>query len=228
MTMSLEQPVQQRMPPQLEAALAPLESPAFANILLVHDRAAHARDLGSVIHSLRSDLRCSVASNLFEVLRVLDEDGGFDVVIVDLHCLGLDGFAQVRARYPDFKLLAFEFPGCDVSAQTQFAELLADFSRPARSSRSVTAQPPMTAAGVAQGETQRLTRRELDVMCLIRDGLPNKSIANNLGITEGTVKVYARAIFRKLGVRNRTQAALSASTLLGAVELPEGDVFLRA
>jgi DNA-binding NarL/FixJ family response regulator len=41
-------------------------------------------------------------------------------------------------------------------------------------------------------------------------GLPNKLIARELGLTEGTVKVHLLAIFRTLGVRNRTEAVLAA------------------
>jgi DNA-binding NarL/FixJ family response regulator len=53
-----------------------------------------------------------------------------------------------------------------------------------------------------------LTTRELEVLRLLRDGMPNKSIARQLGITEATVKAHLSSAFQRLGVRDRTQAAL--------------------
>jgi DNA-binding NarL/FixJ family response regulator len=49
-----------------------------------------------------------------------------------------------------------------------------------------------------------LTRRERQVALLASNGLPNKLIARQLGLTEGTVKQHLNTIFRKIGVRNRT------------------------
>ena len=48
-----------------------------------------------------------------------------------------------------------------------------------------------------------LTKREQSVATLVCDGLSNKSIAQQLGITEGTVKMHVRHILRKVGVRGR-------------------------
>lgn len=54
----------------------------------------------------------------------------------------------------------------------------------------------------------RLSDREVDVLQLVGHGESNKAIAIRLGLTEATVKVHLRAIFRKVDVQNRTQAAL--------------------
>lgn len=56
----------------------------------------------------------------------------------------------------------------------------------------------------------RLTTREFDILQLIATGKSNKEIALALHLTEGTVKGYVSAIFDKLGVADRTQAALYA------------------
>ncbi len=53
-----------------------------------------------------------------------------------------------------------------------------------------------------------LTPRQLDVLELIRRGQSNKEIARSLTLAEGTVKMHCVAIFRELGVSNRTQAAV--------------------
>lgn len=55
-----------------------------------------------------------------------------------------------------------------------------------------------------------LTERELDVLRLIAQGQSNKEIAVTLHLTEGTIKGYVSAILAKLGVADRTQAALYA------------------
>ncbi len=52
-----------------------------------------------------------------------------------------------------------------------------------------------------------LSPRQAAIHKLLADGLSNKQVARELGILEGTVKVQNRALFRKLGVKNRTQAA---------------------
>ena len=59
-----------------------------------------------------------------------------------------------------------------------------------------------------------LTRRERELIELVRQGLRNRDIASELGVTEGTVKVYLHAIFDKLRVENRTELALKAAELI--------------
>ena len=58
-----------------------------------------------------------------------------------------------------------------------------------------------------------LTDRQADVLKLIRQGLPNKSISRRLQLAEGTVKVHVSAVLKALGVRNRTQAVVAADRL---------------
>ncbi len=57
---------------------------------------------------------------------------------------------------------------------------------------------------------QVLTPREGDVLRLVAAGLTNRQVATELGIAEKTVKTHATSVFAKLGVRDRTQAALYA------------------
>ena len=48
----------------------------------------------------------------------------------------------------------------------------------------------------------------------MRKGLRNREIAEQLGVTEGTVKVYLHAVFEKLGVSTRTELAIRADEFL--------------
>lgn len=60
------------------------------------------------------------------------------------------------------------------------------------------------------GPDTQLTVREQEVLEMIGDGLPNKTIARRLGISERTVKSHLTNVYQRLGVTDRTQAALWA------------------
>lgn len=68
----------------------------------------------------------------------------------------------------------------------------------------------------AQAEKALLSPRERGLVQLVRQGLRNRDIAEKLGITEGTVKVYLHSIFEKTGVANRTELAIRASEWVGS------------
>ena len=63
----------------------------------------------------------------------------------------------------------------------------------------------------AGGPTGELSAREQEVLSLVRQGLANKQIARRLGISERTVKAHLTRIFQRIGVADRTQAALWAA-----------------
>jgi DNA-binding NarL/FixJ family response regulator len=64
----------------------------------------------------------------------------------------------------------------------------------------------------ARSEEQRadLSKREREVLALVAEGLPNKLIARRLEISEKTVKTHLTSVFQRIGVSDRTQAALWA------------------
>jgi DNA-binding NarL/FixJ family response regulator len=83
----------------------------------------------------------------------------------------------------------------------------------------------VSSTGVGGGGDLSLTRRELQILRLARDGVGNKEIARDLWITEQTVKFHLSNVYRKLGVSNRTRASrvaeqhglLSIMALVGVV-----------
>ncbi len=65
---------------------------------------------------------------------------------------------------------------------------------------------------------ETLTPREMDVLQLLAEGLPNRKIAARLKVNERTVKYHVSAIIAKLSARNRTEAVMRAIEL-GLVSL---------
>lgn len=155
-----------------------------------------------------------------------------DVVLMDLSMPVLDGVAATR-------LLLAELPRTRVVALTSFSDrqrvtdvlaagatgyVLKD-SRPddllaavrAAADGHVPLDPRVAAALLPSREvplTEQLSEREKQVLRLVAAGLANKQIARRLGIAESTVKVHTGNIFRRIGVTDRTSAALWAKERL--------------
>ncbi len=78
----------------------------------------------------------------------------------------------------------------------------------------LTSRARQLAAGSGRGRPMQLAPRERQLIGFVRKGLRNREIAEQLGVTEGTVKVYLHAIFEKLGVATRTELAIRADEFL--------------
>lgn len=73
---------------------------------------------------------------------------------------------------------------------------------------------------------QDLTRRQLEVLECLREGLANKQIARSLDMSEATVKVHVRKLMKRLGASNRTQAAVMAMQRLQESDRPHSAIDL--
>jgi two-component system, NarL family, nitrate/nitrite response regulator NarL len=82
--------------------------------------------------------------------------------------------------------------------------------QPERNASNETAQASTTFA-------HKLSARESEILRGLMEGAPNKVIARRFGLSEATVKVHVKAILRKIGAGNRTQAAMWAAEHLSAV-----------
>ncbi len=151
-----------------------------------------------------------------------------DIVVLDLVLPGLSGLEalrRLRADHPDVKVVVLTSFGGEqavLSAVRAGAAgyLLKDVGprELADALRSVAAGGsmlhPQVAATVmrsmAAEQRDPLTPRETEVLKLIARGLTNRLIARELALSEKTVKAHVSAVLLKLGVADRTQAALHA------------------
>ena len=155
-----------------------------------------------------------------------------DVVLLDLVMPGLDGVAaitQLTAESPDTRVLVLtSFPDDDkllAAVQAGAAGYLLKDVAPselanavravARGEAALSSRPAARllreyAQGGSQTTSVALTRREREVLALVGRGLANKQIARELAIAEKTVKTHVSHVLSKLGLADRTQAALYA------------------
>ncbi|KAB1072678.1 LuxR C-terminal-related transcriptional regulator [Methylobacterium planeticum] len=177
------------------------------------------------------------AASLDEALMLLDEHAGIRFAAFDLAIPGIGtplNLRSVREVFPDIRIavtggngrrdeifqalqaslhgyLPRAFGPSEVAAAFRHVlaggvfvpPSLADLPLPSEAAASFEPSRAIS-AGV------RLTPRQQDVLRLIRSGKSNKEIARTLGLTENTVKVHANALYRALGVRDRTGAAQRA------------------
>ena len=155
-----------------------------------------------------------------------------DVILMDLVMPNLDGVAamrELRARVPESRVIVLTSFLDDErllpSIQAGAAGYLLKNSEPAELVRAIRAAhggetiiDPTVASRLVQAiadgrrsaADQALTGREREVLELIARGRSNKRIAFELGISEKTVKTHVGHVLAKLGVSDRTQAALLA------------------
>ncbi len=145
-----------------------------------------------------------------------------DVVLLDVQLPGLDGLGCLEAlaeRHPQVKvamLSAVEDPQVIESAfrrgaRAYILKSVNPFDLPAAIRQIVdetVIHPPHGVSGPTQTSEQRsgLSEKEMAVLAQVSQGHSNKEIAARLWLSEQTVKFHLRNIYRKLGIKSRTEA----------------------
>ncbi len=189
-----------------------------------------------VIHQHCDDITISESSDLDSTLTALDASNDIDLLLLDLHMPGsqdLFGLITVRQKYPSVPVVvvsASDDPSIINRAMGHGASgfipksLSADTLHTAIKTVAEGGQwlPPNIAHSLSPitdeekslaTKISTLTPQQYRVLCYLREGWLNKQIGFELGVTEATVKAHITAIFRKLGVTNRTQAVIELSKM---------------
>ncbi|WP_457969615.1 response regulator transcription factor [Pseudomonas sp. R4-84] len=184
----------------------------------------------AVTLGLGSDVRLTEVASIAELEARLAEKADWDLVLLDLNMPGAYGFSGLvllRGQYPQIPVVmvsaqeeasvmvkAREFGASGFIPKSSSLEMIqravkavlsGDVSWPPQAFEAVSVSDEAKAASEGLAS---LTPQQFRVLTMVCEGLLNKQIAYELNVSEATIKAHVMAIFRKLNVRTRTQAAL--------------------
>jgi DNA-binding NarL/FixJ family response regulator len=215
--------------------------PAGKHILVIDDHPLMRGALGETIHHLDSSCKVYFADSKAHALEMIEDPNSIDLILLDLRlpdCVGLDALLALREAAPHIPLVVLS----GETARETILECIeygaVGYVPKTMESGGVTHALKMVLSGhifvpldlISKGvngditrRTKRpkggdprelgLTLRQVEVLKLILQGLPNKIICKRLALAEGTVKVHVAGVLRTLGVNNRTQAVVAANEL---------------
>jgi DNA-binding NarL/FixJ family response regulator len=203
-------------------------------ILLADDHPLFREGVKQVLFQLDERMVVVDAQDYPTLFTQTEAHPDVDLALIDLNMPGMpsrSGILEFRYRFPDLPLVI-------LSASESRQDIEQAFSAGAlgyipKSSPSpailhalnlvlsggmyvpplVNQPPPADAPPPARPVTKpgiSLTTRQTEVLHYLLQGMPNKAIARSLNFSEGTVKIHMAAIFRALGVNNRTEAVIAA------------------
>lgn len=198
-------------------------------ILIVDDHQIVRRGLRMTIDAEKDMQVVDEAVNGAQVLKLIKKHKP-DVVLMDLQMPGMDGvdaLKELRPEFPELPVLILTTFSDDAHVYAALragasgfllkemgGDELVDAIRGAAKGRPQLhpdiAKRLMARAPMPDDPFENLTDRERDILKLMARGLSNKEIAGELTLTEMTVKGYVSDVLMKLGVNDRTQAALMA------------------
>jgi DNA-binding NarL/FixJ family response regulator len=179
---------------------------------------------------LGPDARLVEAESIADLEARLTEKSDWDLVLLDLNMPGAYGFSGLvllRGQYPQVPVVMVsaqeeaavvvksrEFGASGFIPKSSSLEIIQKAVRtvldgdvwwPPQVNESISVSPEAKAASEGLAS---LTPQQFRVLTMVCEGLLNKQIAYELSVSEATIKAHVTAIFRKLNVRTRTQAAL--------------------
>jgi DNA-binding NarL/FixJ family response regulator len=208
-------------------------------VLIVDDHTLVRHGIALLVKECFADAEVREAGSADEAIDLLKADGA-DVALVDVRMPDRDGLELLREmkatwpQVPVIMLTTFDHSTYVKQALADGADgyMLKDSSPEdldqairvamagggnvlsARAIRSLfenTSQADQEKDQPIRPES--LTQRETDILALLSEGKSNREIARALFLSEKTVKAHLAAVFRKLGVANRTQAAMAAVSM---------------
>lgn len=206
--------------------------------VLIADDHALFRD-GLSLNLERIDPQAVVfqAGSFSQALKILDDEKKLDLIIIDLDMPDMqweEGLAELRKKSNGARYVVISATEDSRSIRKSLEQGISGYI-PKRSDTKVlsgalklildggTYFPPSvfetgsSSANSAQNgekpKNKMLTNRQSEVLGLVAQGLSNKQIAYNMGVSEATVKLHINALLRSLGVTNRTQAVVTAQKM---------------
>jgi DNA-binding NarL/FixJ family response regulator len=174
------------------------------------------------------------AGSFEDVTRQLERGAEIDLILLDLSMPGVRGFSglmYLRAQYPSVPIVvvsANDDPAVirrcmDFGASGFIPKTLGVEAMRAAIARVLEGgvwTPPDIELGSSDEPTAGmiarlalLTPQQVRVLMMLSEGLLNKQIAYELGVSEATIKAHVSAILQKLGVESRTQAVIAAARI---------------
>lgn len=210
----------------------------FEQILIVDDHPLFREALRVAISKVAPEAAISEAATLEAAVDRLKAEVFSGLVLLDLKmpdCGGFTGLLRLRAEYPQIPVAIVTAQDDPQTASNALAlgaagfipksvslSELSDAISEILSGEIWTPASAMDLPAVPQINTlAALSPAQVRILNYLRRGLLNKQIAFELEVTEATVKAHMTALFRKLGVRSRTQALILAQTLDSAVPAPD-------
>jgi two-component system NarL family response regulator len=193
-------------------------------IMIVEDHFVVRVGLTAIINSQPDMVTVAEAGNGRQAVEFFEQHEP-DVTLMDLRIPGLNGIEAIAAiieKFPRARIIVLSSYGGDEDIfRALQAGARAYFLKDVKGQDLVNAiravhtgqrpLPPEIASRLAERiHRSELSPRELEILKLIAKGRSNKEIANELAISEGTVRVHASNIFAKLGCGDRAQAVAEA------------------
>ncbi len=203
-------------------------------ILLADDHPLFREGVKHVLMLLGGDVNIVDAHDYPSLFAEAAAHPDLDMVLADLYMPGMgghEGIAEFRNQFPDTPLVIMTASESRADARRALASGALGYVLKSSPSQVMLDalirvldggiyipppfegdEQPVETASLMPLSSQgiRLTHRQLEVLKLLLQGSPNKIIARELNLSEGTVKVHVAAIFKALGVTNRTEAAVAA------------------
>lgn len=224
-----------RRPPPGPGKFGKVEKPETYRLLIADDHPLFRGALGEAVNGLLQDTTIVEAGTFDEVADLLEREGDVDLILLDLTMPGARGFSglmYLRAQYPGVPVIVIS-ANDDPVAIRRCMEFGAsgfipktvgvDATRTAISrvlNGGVWTPPDVDLAGGSDAAAAELmarmatlTPQQVRVLMMLSEGLLNKQIAFQLGVSEATVKAHVSAILQKLGVESRTQAVIAAAKI---------------